>query len=144
MIRMIYSLFLLQTAWHDLRERQIPIWIFLLFGAVGVGVVFLSLKYSGFFTRDRSSFHNSVYPRTDRFRGRILFSRICPLPFREESFAASVIRIDILQRLLPRDGYMGSLERCQCQENAAAVSAIFNSGLAVASVFLPDSRIGGY
>lgn len=101
-------------------------------------------KYSGFFTRDRSSFHNSVYPRTDRFRGRILFSRICPLPFREESFAASVIRIDILQRLLPRDGYMGSLERCQCQENAAAVSAIFNSGLAVASVFLPDSRIGGY
>ena len=46
MIRMIYSLFLLQTAWHDLRKRQIPIWIFLLFGAVGVGVVFLSL--SGF------------------------------------------------------------------------------------------------
>lgn len=44
MIRMIYSLFLLQTAWHDLRKRQIPIWIFLFFGAVGICIVFLPLS----------------------------------------------------------------------------------------------------
>lgn len=44
MIRMIYSLFLLQTAWHDLRKRQIPIWIFLLFGAVGVCALLLPLS----------------------------------------------------------------------------------------------------
>lgn len=38
---------------------------------------------------------------------------------------------------------MGGLERHQCEEHAAAVSAVFNSGLAVAFVFLSDGLKGG-
>lgn len=35
MVQIIYSMFLMQTAWHDLKKRQIPLWIFLIFGILG-------------------------------------------------------------------------------------------------------------
>lgn len=35
-MKLLFGMFLILSAWHDLRERKIPIWLFWLFGAAGI------------------------------------------------------------------------------------------------------------
>ena len=159
MIRMIYSLFLLQTAWHDLRKRQIPIWIFLLFGAVGVCALLLPLsawpgvRGMGTGITGIAGFLPGIalLSITACTRGQIgsgdgFFFLVSALYLSVRSLllllSFGLIFCSAFCLGMVIWGAMG-LERHQCEEHAAAVSAVFNSGLAVAFVFLSDSLKGG-
>ena len=104
-MELVYSIFLLLSAWYDLRTAKIPIWLLVLFGITGA--LGLLTGVSCLFARDISASCDNLYRRCGRCGRRLFFYCVSLLSWLLRNYRAFSMRPFFLRDVQSGDGSMG-------------------------------------